>query len=463
MGTLHEPDDVDFVVAGGDSSPESVREALEFIRKDKARPEYAAELQEAMRKLAAIGIDTTTFGTSEDPGGFREYWRRTVEELRDERQSGPNGRSANHLAGTFHSQGSNEIRLDNFEVSWAGECPWRNSLCFGSNDGRIKFTDSQGIESPSQFPPVVDSDAAINGVAFSEAFMAVSTPNEIALVDVPYESEGRKVRRALINGGAYGVIATGSGRFVAPMGIGGFLLIDPRSGERKTVMAQGVPLNFYSTTSLGSTQFGGDVLAFAARKSGLAWTVISRAGGSDGIGLLSHPGVDVVDVCSLGGELPFAVVTVGTDRTLSFSRDILTDQRLLSLRIDGLQGVAYRVFSSLGHIFLQTSEYLYVVFDLASRFVEGQPIDGLATRVRAYKLRVVDVDLAYDKLLLVLPDRVISVKLASLADDGRGVDTIEAAQFRVLDQGVGPGISNLPSQTLEGQYPHSTLFEMNIT
>jgi len=91
MGRLPEPEDLDIVVDGRDSDPESLRETSEFIRAYKSRPEYADEIREARRILDAIKINSTDYGMT-DPAALLEHWKRCVEDLtRDDQEGQANG------------------------------------------------------------------------------------------------------------------------------------------------------------------------------------------------------------------------------------------------------------------------------------------------------------------------------------------------------------------------------------
>ena len=93
MGRLPEPDDVDFVVEGGDSDPESVRETIEYVKEYKRRPEHAAEVEEAKRILESLKINSQDYGM-DDPAALLEHWRRCVADLtRDDRNGQSNGGS----------------------------------------------------------------------------------------------------------------------------------------------------------------------------------------------------------------------------------------------------------------------------------------------------------------------------------------------------------------------------------
>ena len=56
MNEIHEPLEVDFILGDVEPEPDANALTLEFIRKHKQRPEHRADLEEARRTLAAIGI-----------------------------------------------------------------------------------------------------------------------------------------------------------------------------------------------------------------------------------------------------------------------------------------------------------------------------------------------------------------------------------------------------------------------
>jgi hypothetical protein len=63
------------------------------------------------------------------------------------------------------------IRLDGFDASWAGSSPLTGGgIVFGSDDGRILFTNTQGT---GQGPTLLaaTSKKAINGLAFLDPWI----------------------------------------------------------------------------------------------------------------------------------------------------------------------------------------------------------------------------------------------------------------------------------------------------
>lgn len=94
MATFQEPDDVDFVVEGGETDPEALRETAGFIKAYKQRPEYAEESRRAEEVLSRLGIRAEEYGI-DDPGGQLEHWRRCAEDLTGHRPGESNGKPGN--------------------------------------------------------------------------------------------------------------------------------------------------------------------------------------------------------------------------------------------------------------------------------------------------------------------------------------------------------------------------------
>src|SRR4051812_36621675 len=78
------------------------------------------------------------------------------------------------------------IQLRDFDACWAGGTLGGRGFCFGSDDGRFLLTDHDGR--PQDKPePVVRGAEAINGIAFLDRRMAVSSRSEINIFTLPPE------------------------------------------------------------------------------------------------------------------------------------------------------------------------------------------------------------------------------------------------------------------------------------
>ncbi len=319
----------------------------------------------------------------------------------------PTGNEHEFPASYFHFPG--------FDISWAGESrPWRDGFCFGSEDGRIKFSEFDSPEGPDPIV-VAESGEAINGVAFAGDLMAVSTRSEVVFWQVNATDEDL-FHKVTYGRGAHGITATPSGNFVAPLGIRGLLFTGPRIGDRRntmTIKPKGKITNIYKVASLASTPEG-EVLTGAARRDGLVTLLIPQGDTNGFIRTLISTDLDVADVCGLDSEdHPLAAAAVGIDRSVHLIRNVLDDRRPPTLRFEGLRGTAYRILSAQGHIFLLTSDWLYVFTGLASRFLGGERPDG-PTVVRTLPLQAVDAYLADRRLLIVMPDHTISILIEDL-------------------------------------------------
>jgi hypothetical protein len=162
------------------------------------------------------------------------------------------------------------LAFTDFEVSWAGPSLRTGLFGFGSEDGRILFTDLNGdIQVPAK--QVAPSGEAINGVAFLQRWMGVSTRAEVMLWTPPRVS-GESSRGARIPAGAHDIIAGQSGYFFAPLGQNGFLFCRPSDGREQVVTVssgQTEDVYFYRLISLQSSS-GEEIVAAATRRGGVA-------------------------------------------------------------------------------------------------------------------------------------------------------------------------------------------------
>jgi len=304
-----------------------------------------------------------------------------------------------------------EIRLPNFEIAWAGETLDTDALCFGSTDGRLWFTK---IKEPikGMGPMVIaESGEPITGVAFWSYFMAASTPNEIV---IHYNNaETNEKRKTMLEVGAHGILATPSGRFLAPIGVGGLLEIKPIVNVNafpNLHTVRGKALNFYSAVFLSGNQT--EVIACATRRDGITVARLPQVGDGGKVRLIPCEGVDVVDVCTLGyQDLPLAVAAIGIDGSLFLMKNVLEDGGPLALRFVGMQGTAYRILSADGNVFVLTSDFLYVLPSLVQRCLREGNAEGPIS-VTIVPLRAVDCFMAYGRwLLVIMPGFVASIDI----------------------------------------------------
>lgn len=330
---------------------------------------------------------------------------------------------------------SDWFRFPGFEVSWAGENPRNGGLILGSDDGRLLTTGPDGRDGGSPFP-VSDSGEAVNGVAFTKEAMAVSTRSDVTFVDL---GPGRKEpgTRTFYCGGAHGVVSTSTGCFVAPLGPEGLLLVKPEAGPPQ-LMRISTPknngVNLYKIARLYGDGHE-DLFACAARRGGLLAVTVRREGPNPAQSFKA-PNLDVVGVCALGSSRwPRAAVGLGADHSLHLCRDLMDGTPPKTLHFNAMSGTAYSILHSDGHIFLLTSRGLYSMPRLATRFLDGEDIGG-RTLGKFLPLRAVDAYLAYEKLLVVLADRVVAVEIDSLIardESTGGMDSSSWETSPILD------------------------------
>lgn len=319
------------------------------------------------------------------------------------------------------------LALPDFAISWAGNDPKSEGYCFGSEDGRICFVGLDGTPFGSPYD-VAPSGEAISGAAFADDMMAVSTRQEVVFLNGPRLGEGI-VEQAVFYGGAFDVVATPQGGFVAPMGRNGLLILGKKQegAQKVTTLKAGVEgFNFYKVAPLARVPGGGDVIACAARNDGFAVMTVGDAHSRTAGRRLRCPGVDFVDACSLGSEShPLAAAALGLDKSIHLTYDALQDPSPKTLRFEGLRGRAYRIFCRRGHIILLTSEGLYALMDVATRYLNGDPIDA-PTKSQWLGIQPVDAEMTSGgHLLAVMTDSVYSIDVDTLTaeDENRGATT----------------------------------------
>jgi len=305
------------------------------------------------------------------------------------------------------------------QVTWAGEFLWTHDLCFGTEDGSIGVRDVNGHE--ISYGPIIESGEAINGVAFSRNMVAISTPGELLINLHPFPGG---LQTTLYNGGAHGVVATGSGGFLAPAGASGLMLVEllpDGSFQNREFRGSDAELYFYRMARLGGTDVGDEIFACAGRNDGLMAITIK----SDGIpsriiinkGSITtgNENIDIVDVCRLPSQThPFATASLGIDNSLHLSHDIRREHAQLGLRFPEMQGTAYNVLSAQGHIFILTSDAFYFLPKLADRFLGGEQISGRMT-VPRIPLEALDCSIAYEEhLMLIVARSVLLLEISKL-------------------------------------------------
>ncbi len=339
------------------------------------------------------------------------------------------------------------VRIPDDEITWAGECPWTGNYCLGAMSGKVLFLGDSGHlhEAASSETLAVD---AINGIAFWNEFIGVSTRSEVVVYrrvpngfDLVYSGPG----------GAHCIVATTTGQFLAPMWIYGLLCVDltPKGGPRGwTASAAGALLNFYMLAPLGE-HAKKEVLACAGRNDGLFRIQLDAANTKSDITRLTAPDVDFVDVCALDRvRQPCAVAALCRDGSVVIVRNLLMDVQLQMIRIEGIQGTPYAIRAAMGHLFVLTSEQLTLIPDFASWYFDGERSDRLL-HYRQMSVQADDVFIANEKELLLLTVEGLEIesiqRLAGSCADSIRVAT-ESDALCWTDNECIPEISHSPAE-----------------
>jgi hypothetical protein len=302
------------------------------------------------------------------------------------------------------------IRFKDFAVSWAGPNPLGPGFAFGSEDGRVLLTDEAGVPFQEQIRESI-TDEAINGIAGSGMSLAVSSRDEVVLLTWTAADPHKKAISG-ISSGAHGIITAASGSYVAPLGRGGIMILPPNSVRPDDPIGLITPgkEGSYSYRVIALTGPGGkDLLICAARQGGMGVTEYDGGPGNFPMKVLTFVGLDLVDVCAVGGtpDSP-AVAGVGRDGTLLLVRDALNNQNPVTIKFEGINGTAYRLLSARGHLFVLTSRGLFGLMNLGERLVKGLLAEAFTTPILVVPMEAVDANLIGDRWLLVTrPDEVL--------------------------------------------------------
>jgi hypothetical protein len=320
--------------------------------------------------------------------------------------------TASLVQGEFH-------KIEGEEISWVGECPWTDAPCFGTDQGKLFMP---GRTRDFIGPNADEAFEAINGAAFAGDLVGISTRDNVVVFD---RTDGKGTP---FDGGAHHIVATASGGFVAPLGVNGLLFVTvgpDRIPSLRTGRLPQTDLDFYRIASLGESG-GSEILACAARRSGLLAIPLK---GTQAWKPINHPfaQLDLIDVCSLRStRWPLSAAALSSNGTLLLTRNLL-EERPGSLSIAGLTGKAYSLLTAKGHLFVLTGDSMFVLPNLASRFLEGQSL-AQPMEIRQMPIKAVDAFLVYDQVYFVLPDEVLSFGIDRLVSTTESMRQPDAAR-----------------------------------
>jgi hypothetical protein len=298
-------------------------------------------------------------------------------------------------AGIFHA-----IPTPGFAVSWAGENPLGEGFCFGSETGHLMLTDTLG-KPVASLGEATESNEAVNGVAFSQNWIAVTTRSDINFIG-PWLRGGREQRGVVIYQSALDVVvAPQSGQFVIPLGPAGIMVVKPGITDKDPVIisrSNKINLTFSRLLALPGPA-GTDLIVCAGRRGGLGFTEFRE--GMRGHTLISVKleNLDLVDLCSMGG---LTVAATAKDGSLVLFRDILTDRNPQTVKFKGVEGTVYRLLYVRGDLFLLTSKGLYGLFGLAEQFLNDKGRRQFNSETLRIPIEASDANIVRGKWLLAV-------------------------------------------------------------
>ena len=301
--------------------------------------------------------------------------------------------------------------------TWVGKGQSPDILCVGTEKGRLFSLDpNQGIlRNPLS---IGVSDEAVNGAVFTDKLIAVSNRSEVV-----FHEKLTGIGPCVLEGGAHGLIASEEGRILAPMGNDGLLLIQPSNHGPTTcpvIKPDGLSPYFYQTVQIGKSEQGREWFASACRDDGTMLTLVDADHAIKEHTLLSKidrrsgKNEDFVSLCPLFRPgYPYALVLLSMGRTVYFTSDVRT-VKFSGIALDKLEGTPYSIHSAQGHLFILTSEKLYVLKDAAERAIHDP--EGFTHRpVSSFSIEVdvVDCSLIDGEHLVLIHENYLTITRVS--------------------------------------------------
>ena len=280
-------------------------------------------------------------------------------------------------------------------------------------------------------------EESINSIAFyfddNALHLAATTRTDIIVNSFFVNPPRRKVWSSGF--GAHGIKRTLGNYFVAPAGPSGIeVLMLKADGEiqRQAILARDELRYFYDYATLGLDQsIGSEISVCACRLDGL---VFFHAQPRDGLASIKSSkvgqhSIDMIGVTSIHSPIfPLALIGLGKNRSLHFFRDPLHIREIDSVNFPFLPGTAYKILRYGAHVVLLTSKGICFVPSIVGQFHRGEDIGG-ERRVRFIKIEAIDINIAFDKwLLVVLPNGIITMDLAEVLP---GVEIPDAIKRRM--------------------------------
>jgi hypothetical protein len=287
-----------------------------------------------------------------------------------------------------------EFELREFRVSWAGKYPPGQGIALGGEDGRALLIDKAGNGDLR----ATELDEAVNGLAFLNNWMGVSTRDEVRFIDmlgkeffsVPY--------------GGHGITTGPDGNFVSPLGTTGLLFFKPVQGESSTYpisRPRKRELDYYRVISLNGPN-GEAVLACAARREGI---VAMAFDAPERLHALTFEALDAIDLCQIENS-SLAVAALGKDGAIVICRDVLEDtkkrHRPFAIRFPQFKGTAYRILSAGEILVVFTSQATFFVKGLMAYALQG---NGASVTILEQPIKAIDANVIQENKLIVVTSR----------------------------------------------------------
>ena len=333
---------------------------------------------------------------------------------------------------------AHRVILHEHVISWAGKCPWTDTLSFGTNEGTFhilpKTPATQGVDSLGLD---VAEGGAINGVAFSGNFAVFSTPAQVVL-----GTQNERISHSFV-GGAHGVAAVPEWGFVAALGDDGILCLSVNAENKffaRVARHLSTSLYFYKIVPL-ARETNKTLLVCAARQDGLL--AITMEDDARKTAVIRHKfcGRDIVDVCLLNDPAhPHAVACLSRSNGIFIVPDVFSSEAPNELRLAETTGTAYALVAALNHLFLLTDkEFIclpHEVSGILNQIALDKTLPASSMRIDASEMFLIGNDLvallANDGAVLMDADEVIGISQVEPPPftDGK----IEQVSFNVVSR-----------------------------
>jgi hypothetical protein len=329
------------------------------------------------------------------------------------------------------------ISIPGQKITWAGEGLQDDRFLFGTDSGVVLECGVDGSLRNMHSVRVGKDEESINSIGFyfdeNALHLAATTRTDIILNSFFVNPIERRIQHAGF--GAHGIKHTLGNYLVAPAGPSGIIVVmfdATGQGQIQTVLARDEFRYFYDFSTLGLSQgIGPEISVCACRSDGLVLFLVEP-----GSGLVSIKSVkvgdkviDMVGVISIyNADFPLALIGLGKNRSLHFFRDPLHMREIDSLEFPYIPGTAYKLLRYGAHVILLTSKGICFIPSIVGQFHRGESIEG-ERRVRFFKIEAIDINIAFDKwLLVVIPDGIIRMELAKVLP---GADIPEVIKRRM--------------------------------